>query len=175
MRKTKPLTLLLSGVVVAAAAVTEGCCSPPDGHPSYGGRCSTLPPPAEASQAMATSTALTTCSASPIPQGAPLMMTATVTPAAAAGTVQFQDGGANIGDPVIVSQWQRDADDVDVDCRVAPAQRRVHAHRPGALRPVDIASGALRDLWGDRHQRHGEHVRGLARDAGQRADANRDG
>jgi Big-like domain-containing protein len=103
VRKTKPSTLLLSGALVVAAAVTGGMLLTAGPAPiNTGGRVH-VAAPAEASQATATSTVLTTSSASPIPQGAPLMMTATVTPAAATGTVQFQDGSANIGDPVIVN------------------------------------------------------------------------
>jgi hypothetical protein len=103
VRKSKPSTLLLSGALVVAAAVTAGMLLTAGRAPiNTGGRVHGSAP-ADASQATATSTVLTTSSASPIPQGAPLMMTASVTPAAATGTVQFQDGSANIGDPVIVS------------------------------------------------------------------------
>ncbi len=56
-----------------------------------------------AAAATPTSTALTTSPASPIAQGTPVTLTATVTPAEAAGTVQFRDGTTNIGNPVIVS------------------------------------------------------------------------
>ncbi len=50
-----------------------------------------------------TSTALTTSPASPIAQGTRVALTATVTPAAATGTVQFKDGTTNIGNPVTVT------------------------------------------------------------------------
>ncbi len=56
-----------------------------------------------ATGAVATSTALTTSPASPVAQGSPVTLTATVTPATAAGTVQFKDGSANLGNPVAVS------------------------------------------------------------------------
>lgn len=55
------------------------------------------------SRATATSTALTTSPASPVPQGTLVMLTATVAPAAATGTVQFKDRADNIGVPVAVS------------------------------------------------------------------------
>ncbi len=52
--------------------------------------------------AMTTSTALSTSPASTVAQGSPVTLTAMITPAAA-GTVQFKDGTANLGNPVIVS------------------------------------------------------------------------
>ncbi len=52
---------------------------------------------------MTTNTVLTTSSASPVTQGSPVTLIATVTPPAAAGTVQFKDGATNLGDPVTVS------------------------------------------------------------------------
>lgn len=61
----------------------------------------TAAPPA-ASKVTATSTTLVVSPASPVAQGNPVTLTATVTPAAA-GTVRFQDGAAGIGDSVIVS------------------------------------------------------------------------
>jgi hypothetical protein len=51
----------------------------------------------------ATSTALTTSPPSPVAKGNPVTLTATVTPAAATGTVQFKDGTNPIGDPMTVS------------------------------------------------------------------------
>ncbi|MGH3801522.1 MAG: Ig-like domain-containing protein [Pseudonocardiaceae bacterium] len=51
----------------------------------------------------ATSTALTASPASPVAQGTRVTLTAAVTPAEAAGTVQFTDGTTNIGAPVTVS------------------------------------------------------------------------
>jgi hypothetical protein len=53
--------------------------------------------------ATTTSTALAASPVSPVGQGTPLTLTATVTPATAAGTVQFKDGTANLGNPVTVS------------------------------------------------------------------------
>jgi hypothetical protein len=53
--------------------------------------------------ATATGTALTTYPASPVRRGTPVSLFATVTPTTAAGTVQFKDGIANLGNPVIVS------------------------------------------------------------------------
>jgi hypothetical protein len=41
--------------------------------------------------------------ASPVARGTAVTLTATVTPAAAAGTVQFRNGGINLGDPVSVT------------------------------------------------------------------------
>ena len=55
------------------------------------------------SGATATSTILSTSAASPAAQGSPLTLTATVTPAAATGTVQFKDGSTNVGTPAAVS------------------------------------------------------------------------
>ncbi|MGH8877898.1 MAG: Ig-like domain-containing protein, partial [Stackebrandtia sp.] len=51
----------------------------------------------------ATSTALTTSPASPVAQGTAVTQIATVTPAAAAGTVQFKDGTTDLGSPATVS------------------------------------------------------------------------
>ncbi len=53
--------------------------------------------------AIATSTALTVSPASPATQGATVVLKATITPTAAAGTVQFKDGASNLGSPVTVS------------------------------------------------------------------------
>jgi hypothetical protein len=100
VRKTRSLTLLATGVVVAAAVIATALLA--TGGTSPTGRVFNLAPPASSSQATATSTALTTGSASPVPQGTPLTLTATVTPAVATGTAQFKDGSANIGDPVEV-------------------------------------------------------------------------
>ena len=55
-----------------------------------------------AQQITPTSTVLSTSAASPVPQGTPLTLTATLTPAVAAGVMQFKDGGTNIGGPVPV-------------------------------------------------------------------------
>ncbi|MGH3768984.1 MAG: Ig-like domain-containing protein [Pseudonocardiaceae bacterium] len=52
---------------------------------------------------VATSTSLTTSPASPAAQGSPVTLTATITPATVAGTVQFRDGSSNLGNPVAVS------------------------------------------------------------------------
>jgi hypothetical protein len=100
VRKTRSLTLLSAGVVVAAAVIGTALLTAGGASPT--GRVFNLAPPARSSQATATSTALTTGSASPLPQGAPLTLTATITPAAATGMVQFKDGSTNIGDPVTV-------------------------------------------------------------------------
>ncbi len=53
--------------------------------------------------AAATSTALTTSPASPVAQGNPVKLTAAIAPSTAAGTVQFKDGTADIGNPVNVT------------------------------------------------------------------------
>ncbi|MGH3965178.1 MAG: Ig-like domain-containing protein [Pseudonocardiaceae bacterium] len=100
MRKKKTLTLLLSGVLLVVAAIgaamlTIGAASPTGGM-------SIAAPPASARQVTPTSTALATSSASPVAQGTPVQLTATVTPAAATGTVQFKDGSTNIGEAVTV-------------------------------------------------------------------------
>lgn len=50
-----------------------------------------------------TSTVLATSSPSPVAQGVPVTLTATITPATAAGTVQFRDGTTNLGPTVTVS------------------------------------------------------------------------
>ncbi|WP_033293987.1 Ig-like domain-containing protein [Amycolatopsis jejuensis] len=50
-----------------------------------------------------TTTALSVSPASPVTAGAPVTLTATVTPASAGGTVQFKDGAANLGNPVAVN------------------------------------------------------------------------
>jgi hypothetical protein len=54
-------------------------------------------------RAKATSTALTASPASPVTQGTRVTLTATITPVAVAGGVQFKDGVTNLGDPVPVS------------------------------------------------------------------------
>jgi Bacterial Ig-like domain (group 3) len=50
-----------------------------------------------------TTTQLTTSPASPVTQGNPVTLTATITPTAAAGTIQFKDGTADLGNPVVAS------------------------------------------------------------------------
>ena len=50
-----------------------------------------------------TTTSLSVSPASPQPAGTPETLTATVSPSAAPGTVQFEDNGNNIGSPVTVS------------------------------------------------------------------------
>jgi len=50
-----------------------------------------------------TTTSLTTSPASPLAQGSPVTLTATITPSVVAGTVQFKDGATNLGNPVTVS------------------------------------------------------------------------
>lgn len=50
-----------------------------------------------------TATSLSVSPSSPVEQGVPVRLTATVTPATAAGTVQFKDGSAGLGNPVTVS------------------------------------------------------------------------
>ncbi|MGH3767326.1 MAG: Ig-like domain repeat protein [Pseudonocardiaceae bacterium] len=100
MRKNRSLALLSAGVVIAAIVV--GAAFLTTGKASPTGKVFNFVPPTGSREATATSTALSTGSASPIPQGAPLTLTATVTPAAATGTVQFKDGSTNIGSPVSV-------------------------------------------------------------------------
>lgn len=82
---------LTGGLANAAPADTFG--SP--FHPSSSA--------ASASNSTATSTVLTTSPASPVTPGTPLTLTAKVSPATAVGGVQFKDGTANLGSPVIVS------------------------------------------------------------------------
>ncbi|MFE7777771.1 Ig-like domain repeat protein [Streptomyces sp. NPDC057445] len=53
-----------------------------------------------------TTTSLAVSPAAPATQGTPVTLTATVAPAAAAGTVQFRDNGAALGNPVNVSGGQ---------------------------------------------------------------------
>ncbi|MGH8571777.1 MAG: Ig-like domain-containing protein, partial [Gammaproteobacteria bacterium] len=56
----------------------------------------TTPQATDSTAATATSTALTTSPASPVAQGTEVTLTATITPATAAGTVQFKDGTTNL-------------------------------------------------------------------------------
>jgi hypothetical protein len=58
--------------------------------------------PTDGNASQSTTTVLTTSPASPLPQESPVSLTATVTPATATGTVQFKDGGTNLGNPIIV-------------------------------------------------------------------------
>jgi Bacterial Ig-like domain (group 3) len=60
-------------------------------------------PSVSTNQVTATSTALTASPASPVAQGIPVTLTAAVSPAEAAGTVQFKDGTTNLGDPLTVT------------------------------------------------------------------------
>lgn len=101
MRKNRPLALL--SFVVVVVAVVGGVALLMIGRPLLTGGTSKAAPPAGARQVTATATALTTSPASPVAQGTPVALTATVTPAAAAGTVQFKDGATNLGNPVVVS------------------------------------------------------------------------
>jgi Bacterial Ig-like domain (group 3) len=100
VQKKRSLTLFLAGVLVAVAA-TGGALLITGGATPTG--VLNIAPPASVRQVAPTSTALATSVPSPAPQGTPVKLTATVTPAAAAGTVQFKDGSANIGNPVTVS------------------------------------------------------------------------
>jgi len=50
-----------------------------------------------------TATSLSPYPASPVAQGTPVTLTATVTPAAAAGTVQFRSGDIDLSNSVIVT------------------------------------------------------------------------
>jgi hypothetical protein len=54
-------------------------------------------------QAVATTVTLTTAPPSPVALGTPVVLTATVAPPAAVGSVQFKDGAATIGPSVIVT------------------------------------------------------------------------
>src|SRR5215470_1361149 len=54
-------------------------------------------------QPITTTTALAVSPPSPVTAGVPVTLTATVTPATAAGTVQFRAGTTNVGSPVTVS------------------------------------------------------------------------
>ena len=51
----------------------------------------------------ATVTSLSIYPASPVARGTAVTVTAAVPPAAAAGTVQFRNGGIDLGDPVSVT------------------------------------------------------------------------
>ncbi|MDQ2881225.1 MAG: Ig-like domain-containing protein [Actinomycetota bacterium] len=55
------------------------------------------------SGAATTGTTLDTAPTSPVVENTPMTMTATITPAAAIGSVQFRDGNTNIGAPVTVN------------------------------------------------------------------------
>lgn len=101
---SKSVILLLSGAIVVGAATGGALIM---GVPSPGGDVSKTAPTPGTRQpnqpATPTTTLLSTSEASPIPQRTPLMLTAQVNPATAAGSVQFKDGSANIGDPVPVT------------------------------------------------------------------------
>jgi hypothetical protein len=56
-----------------------------------------------ARQVVVTSITLSTGPPSPVAQGTPVVLTATVSPPAAVGSVQFKDGAANIGPAVMVT------------------------------------------------------------------------
>jgi len=92
---------MLPGVLVLAAGVSGVTLLTP------GKTSSTSGPFHHALPALAapvvTSTTLSTSAPSPAAQGTPITLTATVTPATAAGKVQFKDGSANLGAPVSVS------------------------------------------------------------------------
>lgn len=93
--------------------------------------------------ATATSTALTTSPASPVAYGTPVTLTATITPAAAAGSVQFKDGTTNVGNPVAVvnGMASRSTSKLVVGTR---ADRDVHARQPGGVYCHDVADGGFR-------------------------------
>ena len=95
VREKRFLTRLSSGVLVGALAA--------GGVLLAGGVSHAAPPVTPAVTAMATTTALTTSPESPVVQGNPVTLTATVTPTAATGTVQFKDGTLDLGQPVAVS------------------------------------------------------------------------
>ncbi len=83
-------------VAVAAAALLVGGVT-------------NVAPPVESPQvidtlvAATTTTTLTASPVSPIVQGSPVTLTATITPSTAVGTVQFKDGANNLGNAVPVS------------------------------------------------------------------------
>jgi hypothetical protein len=76
-------SLLISGVVISAA---------PERTPLV----------SDAVAVTTTTTMLTASPASPVGHGSPVTLTAAVSPATTAGTVQFKDGTTNIGAPVVV-------------------------------------------------------------------------
>jgi hypothetical protein len=87
------LTRLSSGVLVVAVATGGVLLTGGVSHAA----------PLVTPQVTATTTQLTSSPASPVAQGNPVTLTAAVTPTTAAGTVQFMDGTADLGDPVVAS------------------------------------------------------------------------
>src|SRR5205807_2025624 len=98
-----------------------------------------------------TVTLLSTSPASPVARGTPVTLTATITPATAAGTVQFKDGTANLGNPVTVSNGTASGItstlalgshqlSVLVAPPVSPADGVATAPPPGGTHPVTAAA-----------------------------------
>ncbi len=99
----KPSIQLLLGVLVTAVAMTAGVLLTPGPSSVRGdGAAPGMVRAADTAQITPTSAVLSTAAPSPIPQGTPLTLTATLTPAVAAGAVQFKDGSVSIGGPVPV-------------------------------------------------------------------------
>lgn len=101
MRKTRFLTQLAESIVVVAIGATGGLL--------LGGVANAAPsmgPVAINSVILDDHKTTTNLIVAPnsFPQGLPVTLVAIVRPRAAAGTVQFKDGGNNIGDPVTVYQ-----------------------------------------------------------------------
>ncbi|MGH3548207.1 MAG: Ig-like domain-containing protein, partial [Pseudonocardiaceae bacterium] len=84
-------SLLIGGVANSAPPGRNS--APPGGTPQA----------AEALAPITTTTALAVSPVSPVVQGTPVTLTATITPSTAVGTVQFKDGTTDIGGLVTVS------------------------------------------------------------------------
>lgn len=95
MRRSRFLTRLSAGTLVVAIAA--------GGVLLINGVSNAAPPATPQVMATTTTTQLTASPASPVTQGTPVTLTATITPTAAAGTVQFKDGTSDLGTPVDVS------------------------------------------------------------------------
>jgi hypothetical protein len=100
VRRNRRLAWLWFGVVVVV--VVGGVALSMMGPPLLTG-ASKAGSPAGARQAVATTVMLTTSPASPVAQGTPVVLTATVNPPTAVGSVQFMDGIATIGPSVMVT------------------------------------------------------------------------
>ena len=103
MWKKPSILLLLGALVIVAAMIAGALLNSVTSSVRGDGGVQGMTRAADTGQITPTSTVLSTSAASPVPQGAPLTLTATVTPAGAVGAMQFKDGGVNIGNPVAVS------------------------------------------------------------------------
>lgn len=99
MRNNRLKQLLPAGTVLVAVA--GGVVLITIGGPLLTGAFRSGPP--TGIRPAATTTMLAASPVSPIAPGTQVALTATITPAAAPGTVQFKDGASNLGAPVIVS------------------------------------------------------------------------